>query len=148
MPSNLPTQNPSTIITPNPTQIGVVGITSVNSKGSSSSENQITSSSIIAIIACIIVVLIMIGICIYVTTRKTNSKLTPYEEWTAYYSNRNKNTIDDVNQNTDIHHFYNKQNRLSINPSPSFTPHVSVNSPITRNSNIGVRRNSQIHYAI
>ena len=149
MPSAFPTQNPTAILTTSPTQTGVV-ITSTNSK-TSSSESKLSTSNIAAIAGCVSVVLIMIGICYYATNRK-NNKLSPYEEWTSYYSDKRRNTNAGTNPNeypnTDIHHFYTKQNRLSINPNPIFTPHVSINSQSNRNSNIGTKRNSQTHYAI
>jgi hypothetical protein len=140
VPSNLPTQIPSNILTPTPTQSDFI----TNSKASSS-ESKMSTTNMAAVISCIIVLLFMIVICFYIINKKTNNKLSPYEEWISYYSeqNRKSNVLNATTDypNNDIHHFYAKQNRLQ---PPIFTPH----SPMPRNSKIGAKRQSYTHYNI
>jgi hypothetical protein len=135
-PTQIPTLAPSKTLfqdTFSPTQQGV---NSLSSDNLAAKNSDMSTGTLSAIIVSIIVFLVIIGGCVFFINSK--QKHTPFEKWVNYYSTdpRNKtdprNTID-INKNThvvndDIHHFYNKNPRLSVNPNPIFTPHVSSRS--------------------
>jgi hypothetical protein len=76
-------------------------------------------------------------------------KLTPYQIWSAHYSAKTKEA-EVVNSpqhsphqmNEDIHHFYNRSPRPSINQHTTFTPHLSSKTAY-RNSQLGGQLGSQ-----
>ena len=83
----------------------------------------------------------------YANNRK--DKLSPYQIWSAHYSNKAKETEavhmpnhSHTNMNEDIHHFYSKSPRPSINQNTTFTPHLST-KPAYRNSQLGGQLGSQ-----
>jgi hypothetical protein len=91
-----------------------------------------------------LVLLILIAACICMINKSSKTKKTPFEIWNEYYSHKPQE--QNVETNKDIHHFYNKtprpsSHRLSIAPSPGFTPHVSSRVAF-RNSQISSQRNS------
>jgi hypothetical protein len=50
--------------------------------------------------------------------------MTPYEIWTTHYNTPVTPTPTPI-EKEDIHHFYHRSPRPSVNVYPSFTPHVS-----------------------
>jgi hypothetical protein len=137
--SQQPTHNPtlSPISTASPTQFNV-GLSSKTA----ASNNQTSTDNIGIIVGCVSIILLIIGAFMCFMNRKTTDKKTPYEIWTTHYKN-NKEIPLQESHNEDIHHFYHKSPRLSINPNTTFTPHIS-----TRPSNsirLGPQRNSQIN---
>lgn len=149
-PTLVPTASPTLVPTLVPTNIVIsptlspttanLDSSSINSV-SESKNNSVSSGTIAAVIACIIVFIILISACIYVLNKKT-TKPSPFEIWTSHYSNKNQPSQHPPVVNEDIHHFYNKTPRPSINPNPVFTPHISAN-PSYRNSQLGGQLGSQ-----
>jgi hypothetical protein len=162
-PTLAPTVTPSTILptlapsqafittTFNPT--AATGLSSINS--ASNSQTGVSNVSIGVVAGCIIVAIIVIGACIFVARNSSKEKMSPYQIWTTHYSNRekqletqNQNVVNHspINMKEDIHHFYNKSPRPSINQNTVFTPHVSGRIS-SRNSQIvspmGSQRNMQ-----
>jgi len=91
---------------------------------------------------------VLIFACIFFANKKKD-KLSPYQIWSTHYSNKQKEPepVYSVNHaNEDIHHFYNRSPRPSINQHPVFTPHLSSKIAY-RNSQmagqLGSQRNSQ-----
>jgi hypothetical protein len=151
-PTTTPTPAPSvtpSFITPIPTQLpstnspsqATIGLNSgtITNKGSTSASTVMIAS----VVACIVVILIMIGIVAY-CMNKNKAKMSPYDIWTNYYSEKKVPTQAKPQSivNEDIHHFYSKNQRASINPNPVFTPHLSAN-PSYRNSQLGGQLGSQ-----
>jgi hypothetical protein len=131
-PTDIPTQALLSTATLNPTTVS--GVSSINS----ASNGQTTSSSLSigVVVGCIIVALIVVAACIFVARKSSKEKLSPYQQWTTHYSNRdqqlqnlnqNQNVITHapINMKEDIHHFYTKSPRPSFNQNTVFTPHVS-----------------------
>jgi hypothetical protein len=176
-PSVQPTITPSFRPSPDPTLVPTQvfvetlnpttenGVSSVNS--ASNGQTGVSSTAIGIGVGCIIIALIVVGVCVFATRKNSKEKLSPYQVWSAYYSNRdkqnhNQNHNENHNQNNnhnenivihppvrvkeDIHHFYNKSPRPSINQNTVFTPHVSGRIS-TRNSQIvsqiGTQKNMQ-----
>ena len=149
-PTTNPTPAPSlypSIITPIPSQLpstnspsqATIGLNS----GTITNKESTPTITIASVIACIVVILIMIGIFAY-CMNKNKAKMSPYDIWSNYYSEKNvpvqaksQSIVDE-----DIHYFYNKNQRPSINPNPVFTPHLSAN-PSYRNSQLGGQLGSQ-----
>jgi hypothetical protein len=149
-PTTNPTPTPSltpSIITPIPSQLpstnppsqATIGLNS----GTITNKESIPTITIASVIACIVVVLTMIGIFAY-CMNKNKAKMSPYDIWSNYYSKKNLllQAKPQSIVNEDIHHFYNKNQRPSINPNPVFTPHISAN-PSYRNSQLGGQLGSQ-----
>jgi hypothetical protein len=149
-PTAMPTLTPTILITIaptlTPTATGGVGVSSINS--ASSSQSSVSTTAIGVGVGCIVIVLALIFACVmYANNRK--DKLSPYQIWSAHYSNKAKDT-DAVhmphhspsNMNEDIHHFYSKSPRPSINQHTTFTPHLSTKTAY-RNSQLGGQLGSQ-----
>ena len=85
----------------------------------------------------------MIGLVVCCINKKSG-KMSPYELWSTHYSEKKANplSINPKESNEDIHHFYTRSPRPSINPNPVFTPHISSN-PSYRNSQLGGQLGSQ-----
>ena len=139
-PTIAPTKILSTAPTFSPTSTGV-GASSI----SSASTSQ-TGTSTVAVgvgIGCVFLVIIMM--CAFIFFRNKKEKQTPYQIWSAHYSARAKEeeTVNSrQNMNEDIHHFYNKTPRPSINQHTTFTPHLSTKTAY-RNSQLGGQLGSQ-----
>jgi hypothetical protein len=132
-PSLQPSMQPS--LTPTNSPMAAVGASSIN-RASSSSQSQFSTAAVGATVGCIIVVIIIAGACVFFT-RKSKGKMTPYEIWSSHYSNKNQQSPiqPQTQMNEDIHHFYHKAPRPSINQNTVFTPHVSGRTSF-RNSQI------------
>jgi hypothetical protein len=139
-PSFRPTPVPSlqpVITTLSPTPLGV-GVSSINTASNGQTSN---SQMIIGVgVGCLILVILIIVACIFVSRKKQ----TPYQIWTAHYSNKSQEKP--INSKEDIHHFYSKSPRPSFNQNTVFTPHVSGRIS-SRNSQIvspvGSQKNMQ-----
>jgi hypothetical protein len=103
-------------------------------------------------VGCVILVLLIIFACVLYANNKKD-KLTPYQIWSAHYSAKSKDpeTVNSSHHyphhmNEDIHHFYSRSPRPSINQHTTFTPHLSTKIS-HRNSQLGgqlgFQRNSQ-----
>ena len=129
-----------------PTAAGGVGVSSINS--ASTSQSGVSNTAIGVGVGCIVIVLALIFACVmYANNRK--EKLSPYQIWSAHYSNKAKDTEavhmpphSPSNMNEDIHHFYSKSPRPSINQHTTFTPHLSTKTAY-RNSQLGGQLGSQ-----
>ena len=149
IPSVTPTLTPTILITSAPTLTPTatgVGLSSINS--ASSSQSSVSSTAIGVGVGCIVIVLALIFACVMYATNK-KEKLTPYQIWSAHYSARAKEqeTVNSPqhsqqNMNEDIHHFYSKSPRPSINQHTTFTPHLSTKTAY-RNSQLGGQLGSQ-----
>jgi hypothetical protein len=145
-PTPTPSETPSFIIpsqlpsTNSPSQ-ATIGLNSgtITNKGSTSTSTVMIAS----VVACIVIILIMIGIVAY-CMNKNKAKMSPYDIWNNYYSEKKvpAQTKPQSIVNEDMHHFYSKNQRTSINPNPVFTPHLSAN-PSYRNSQLGGQLGSQ-----
>jgi hypothetical protein len=129
--------------------MAAVGASSINS---ASNGQSVTSPTAIGVgIGCIILVILVVAACIFFT-RKSKEKMTPYEIWSSYYSNKNQPAQTNIqppsqssNMNEDIHHFYTKAPRPSFNQNTVFTPHVSGRTSF-RNSQIVTHIGPQANY--
>jgi hypothetical protein len=123
-------------LTPTNSPAAAVGASSINS--ASNGETATSPTAIGVGIGCIILVIILVAACVFFT-KKSNSKMTPYEIWSSHYSNKNQPLQTHVqpqsHMNEDIHHFYSKNQRPSVNQNTVFTPHVSGRTSF-RNSQI------------
>jgi len=151
-PSFLPTTSPS-IAFISPT------ISPTNSKVESASINKasdgqpvVSNTALGATIGCILLLLIMICLCAFYVNKNSKEKLSPYQVWSAYYSDRNKspNINNDLQGNLkgnlkeDIHHFYTRSPRPSVNQNTVFTPYVTGRTSF-RNSQIVLPNGQQKH---
>jgi hypothetical protein len=125
--------------------VNYVDTSSLN-KESSNSQSSVSSTTIGAVVASIVVLLVMIILCALFISKKSN-KPSPFELWTEHYSNKRDTTHTQPMQQLakeydDIHHFYNRSPRPSINQNPPFTPHLSGKIS-SRNSQLGGQLGSQ-----
>jgi hypothetical protein len=130
-----PTLSPITI-TNSPTTTGV-GASALSSGSSSSSQSAVSSSTIGAAVGCVIIFIMLIAVCAFVINKKSKDK-TPFQKWTDHYSVKRPTQVIDE----DIHHFYSKSARPSINQHTTFTPHLSTKTAY-RNSQLGGQLGSQ-----
>jgi hypothetical protein len=153
IPTLTPTEALLAAVTFNPTNAN--GLSSINSASNGQTSNS--SLSIGVVTGCVIVVIIVVAACIFVARKGSKEKMSPYQRWTTHYSNRgqemqnqNQNVVThppiNMREDKDIHHFYNKSPRPSINQNTVFTPHVTGRIS-SRNSQIvspfGIQKNSQ-----
>jgi hypothetical protein len=142
-PSVVPSLQPS--LTPTSSPVSAIGASSISSASNGQSVNSPTAIGVG--IGCIILVIILVGACVFFT-RKSKGKMTPYEIWSSHYSNKNQQSTvqsPSTHMNEDIHHFYNKAPRPSINQNTVFTPHVSGRTSF-RNSQIVTHIGPQNNY--
>ena len=148
-----PTFTPTIVITNAPTlaptSTGGVGVSSINS--ASSSQSGVSNTAIGVGVGCLVIILALIFACVIYANNK-KEKLSPYQIWSAHYSNKANVAKEtdavhtphhsQTNMNEDIHHFYSKSPRLSINQNTTFTPHLSTKTAY-RNSQLGGQLGSQ-----
>jgi len=142
-PSFAPTFQPS--LTPTSSPVSAIGASSISSASNGQSVNSPTAIGVG--IGCIILVIILVAVCVFFT-RKSKGKMTPYEIWSSHYHNKNQQSpiqSPSTNMNEDIHHFYHKAPRPSINQNTVFTPHVSGRTSF-RNSQIVTHIGPQNNY--
>jgi len=143
-PTLQPTAQPSFAPTNSPT--AAVGASSINSV-STGSQSNFSTAAIGATVGCIILVIILVSACVFFT-RKSKGKMTPYEIWSSHYYNKTQQSpiqSPSTHMNEDIHHFYHKAARPSINQNTVFTPHVSGRTSF-RNSQIVTQMGPQNNY--
>jgi len=142
-PSFAPTVQPS--LTPTSSPVSAIGASSINSASNGQSVNSPTAIGVG--IGCIILVIILVAVCVFFT-RKSKGKMTPYEIWSSHYYNKTQQSpiqSPSTHMNEDIHHFYHKAARPSINQNTVFTPHVSGRTSF-RNSQIVTQMGPQNNY--
>jgi hypothetical protein len=135
VPSLAPSQPVTTTLSPTTSGVGVSSINSA-SNGQTNKSQMIIGVGV----GCLILVIIIIIACIFVSRKKQS----PYQIWTAHYSGKSQEKPMDSKE--DIHHFYSKSSRPSLNQNSVFTPHVSGRIS-SRNSQIvspnGAQKNMQ-----
>ena len=142
-PSFQPSAQPS--FAPTNSQTAAVGASSINN-ASTGDQSKISTTVIGSIAGCLILVILIITFCICFI-KKSKEKKNPYEIWSSYYSNKNQPTHiqPQTHVNEDIHHFYRKSQRPSVNQNSVFTPHVSGRTSF-RNSQIVTQMGPQANY--
>ena len=141
-PSLQPSLQPS--LTPTTSPTAAVGASSINSV---STGQYVNSSTAIGVgIGCVILVILLAISCVFFS-KKSKEKKTPYEIWSSHYSNKNQLLQNNIQPQTheDIHHFYRKSQRPSVNQNSVFTPHVSGRTSF-RNSQIVTQLGPQANY--
>jgi len=126
------------------------GLSSSSISGASTSQTGTSTVAIGVGIGCIFLVIIMM--CAFIFFRNKKEKKTPYQVWSSYYSDKTRNQPTNLvqnleqnleqNANQDIHHFYNRTPRPSIDQPTVFTPHLSAKTTY-RNSQLGGQLGSQ-----
>jgi hypothetical protein len=149
-PTSFPSLEPTKTFfttTQKPTNIGI-DASSMNN--ASNGQNSVSSAAIGVIVACIIILAIIIAACAIYNHRKSKERMSPYQIWSSYYSQKKEDNIlsdKSLQMNKDIHHFYNNHTpRPSITQNTVFVPHVSGRTSF-RNSQIvspiGYQKNSR-----
>jgi hypothetical protein len=135
MPTVTPTPIPTNIPSISPTTIPTTGNIEASSTSKVASTTTTSSTTIGAAVGCSIVLILLILVCVFLIRKQSK---TPYEIWTTHYNKNNKPIEPPPVEREDIHHFYHRSPRPSVNVYPAFTPHVSGRETL-RGSTVSTR---------
>ena len=134
-PAPIPTNIPSMSPTMSPTSIPTTSNIEKSSISKSTNASSNSSTTIGASVGCSILLILLILACVFLIRKQSK---TPYEIWSTHYNTNNKPVDPPPIEREDIHHFYHRSPRPSVNVYPRFTPHVSGRETL-RNSTVSTR---------
>ena len=134
-PTPIPTNIPSISPTMSPTSIPTTSNIEKSSISKSTNASSNSSTTIGATVGCSILLILLMLACVFLIRKQSK---TPYEIWSTHYNTNNKPVDTPPIEREDIHHFYHRSPRPSVNVYPRFTPHVSGRETL-RNSTVSTR---------